>query len=279
MIKIGTWNHLEILREIPHGLILDGEEEGDILMPTKYVPKVWETGEDLYVFVYPDSEDRLVATTERPLALVDDFALLKCVDVNKTGAFVDIGLNKDILIPYREQDARLHAGESYLVRIYLDPVSNRLVGSTKIFKWLDRGKIRFDENQEVELMIFEKTDIGFKAIINQIDVGMLYHSEIFQPLEIGDRLKGYVVVTREDGKIDLSLHLQAVEKVDALTTHILDSLKANNGSLPLSDKSSPEDIYAAFQTSKKTFKRAIGALYKKKVISLTASSIHLTPED
>lgn len=275
MIKIGTWNHLEILREIAHGLVLDGEDEGDILMPSKYKPAEWAIGDDLFVFVYPDSDDRLVATTETPIAKVDDFALLECVDVNKVGAFVNIGLTKDILVPYREQEERMQAGYKYVVKIYLDKVSMRLVGTTKIYRWLDRGTVTFAENQEVELMIIEKTEIGYKAMVNQIDVGLIYNKEIFQPIKIGDKMQGYVVATRPDGKIDLSLHKPAVEKVDDLTDRILAEIEKNDGLLELTDKSDPEDIYDTFQSSKKTFKRAVGSLYKQKLITISEEGMRI----
>lgn len=279
MVNIGKWNRLTIEREIVHGLILDGEDEGDILMPTKFVPPKWEIGEEVYVFVYPDSEDRLVATTEYPLAQAGQFAFLECAQVNKTGAFLKMGLPKDLLVPYREQQNRMYEGESYVVRVYLDKVSGRLVGTTNLFKWLDRGAIKFDENQEVELIIIEETEIGYKAIINQVDVGLLYSSEVFQDLNIGDIVKGYIVETRPDGKIDLSLHKPAEEKVDDLTDRILKELENNDGTLNLHDKSDPEDIYDTFQSSKKTFKRAISSLYKQKRIRLHTDHIELVSEE
>lgn len=273
MLMIGKWNYLVVLRDTPHGLILDGEDEGDILLPTCYKPEFFDIGEELYVFIYLDSEDRLIATTQAPLAMEGEFAYLQCVDVSKVGAFVDIGLRKDILVPFREQENRMVIGSKYVVYIYLDKVSKRLVASTKLFKWLDRGKFVFQANEEVELLVIEKTDIGYKAIIDQTDVGLIYDKEIFKPIKIGEVLQGYIYFTRPDGKIDLCLHKPAQEKVKALTDIILEKLAESDGEIHLTDKSAPEDIYKMFNVSKKTFKKAIGSLYKERKIQIKDKSI------
>ena len=276
MPAIGKWNQLEILRECDHGLILEGKELGELLLPKKYVYEGCEIGTTAQVFVYPDSSDRLIATTETPLAQAGEFAYLNCVDSNRIGAFFDMGLAKDLLVPFAEQNTRINKGYSYIIYLSLDEVSQRLIGSSKLHKFLSLQGDHYFEDQEVEILAYEETEYGYKVIVNGQDRGMIYHNEIFQPVSVGSRLSAYVYLCRPDGKLDLCLQLPAERKVTELQQRILDELSSAGGSLPLSDKSSAAMIESRFQCSKKTFKRALGALYKKKAISIHPDEIQLT---
>ena len=278
-MNIGNWNRLKVIGTTDHGMLLDGgEEHGSILFPQKYVFDGCEMGETVKVFVYPDSSDRLIATTETPLALVGEFAFLECVDANRVGAFCEIGLAKQLMIPYAEQDFKMVPGESYIIHVRLDTVSQRLIGSTKLHRFLNKKGERYFEDQEVEILVYEETEIGFKVIVNQLDRGMIFHSEIFQNVKVGDQLNAYVYLTRPDGKLDLCLQLPAEKKVAQLEQVILDRLQQEGGKLPVSDKSPSEEIQKTFHCSKKTFKRALGSLYKKRHILISSSEIQLTGE-
>jgi predicted RNA-binding protein (virulence factor B family) len=277
MTQIGKLNTLQVVKEVDFGIYLDASPFGEILMPRRYVPRDTKPGDKLEVFVYLDSEDRLIASTERPLAMVGDFAFLKAVGVNAVGAFLDWGLPKDLLVPFREQKQKLEAGKTYFVYIYLDGESNRIVASAKPEKLLNRHPPDFEEGQEVDLVIFEQTDLGYKAMINNTHSGMLYKNEVFQPLEQGHKIKGYIRKIRTDQKIDLILHKPGYEKVIDLSAQILNKLKEQNGYIPLSDKSSATDIYNVFGISKKTYKQVIGSLYKSKLITIEAGGIRINP--
>lgn len=272
MASIGQWNTLEIVDRIDAGLLLDAGD-CNILMPNRYIYEGCEIGETADVFVYPDTTDRLIATTERPYAVVGEFASLRCVDLNPTGAFVELGLLKQLLVPYAMQSHELEVGKDYIVRVYLDEKTQRLVGTTKLNKYLNDETTEYVEDQEVDLLIAARTDLGYKAIINHTNWGLLYEDQVFGDLKVGHKVTGYVYMTRPDGKIDLSLHLPAEKKVEALTTQIINELDENGGTLPLSDKSPPEAIYEAFSVSKKTFKRALGSLYKDKLIMIESDKI------
>lgn len=275
MTQIGKLNTLRVVKEVDFGVYLDGPPFGEILMPRRYVPKSCKPGDDVEVFIYLDSEDRVIATTEKPFAMVGDFALLKVVGVNAVGAFLDWGLPKDLLVPFREQKQKLEVGKSYVVFIYLDADTNRIVASAKPEKFLDRSPANFEEGQEVDLVILSATDLGHKAMINKTHTGVLYKNEVFQPLEKGQEVKGYVNKIRPDGKVDLILHKPGYEKVDDISTQILNKLKENNGFIALSDKSSAESIYSMFQVSKKSYKKAIGALYRDRLITIEEEGIRL----
>ncbi len=275
MVEIGRINTLDINRETENGVYLDGQELGEILMPQKFVtPEDKEAGYAT-VFVYTDSEDRLVATTETPIAMAGEFAVLKVVATTKFGAFLDWGLPKDLLVPFGEQKADMEEGRSYLVYIYLDLQTNRIVASAKLDKFLDNTPPEYETGDEVDLIITDETDLGYKAVVNMEHWGMLYKNQVYKPLSKGDRLKGYVNKVREDEKIDLLLEKPGYEKVDAISQKILNELKENHGFMAVSDKSSPEMIKAMFGISKKNFKKAIGGLYRKRLIRFESDGIRL----
>ncbi len=275
MADIGKTNNLKIVKEVDFGIYLDGGEHGEILLPSRYVPENYKVDEYLKVFIYLDSEDRFIATTEKPYAMVGDFALLKVVSVSTVGVFLNWGLPKDLMVPFREQSPNMEEGKSYMVRIYVDKKSNRIAATTRLDRYLDNEPACFLAGEEVELLICNQTDIGYKAIINNTHWGVLYTNEVFQPLKSGQIIKGYIKKVRDDNKIDLSLHKPGYERVDDVTEIILNVLKQKGGFLPVTDKSSPETIYKLFGVSKKTYKKAIGAIYKKKLITIENDGIKL----
>ncbi len=275
MAAIGTVNELEVIKEVDFGIYLDGAQHGEILMPKRYVPQGCKVGDRIEAFIYLDSEDRLVATTERPVAMVGEFAKLKVIAVTRIGAFLDWGLPKDLLIPFREQQQKMEEGKSYLVYIYLDDESQRIAGTSKLDKCLDNIPIDYEEGEEVDLIIAGQTELGYKAIIDNSHWGMLFKNEVFQTLKIGQKIKGYIKHIREDEKIDLSLEKAGYEKIDPISESILNKLAANNGFLPLNDKTDPDTISETFQISKKNFKKAIGALYKQRIISIDEDGIRM----
>lgn len=275
MTEIGKINKLKILREVDFGVYLDGEDYGEILMPKKYLPENYKVDDFVDVFVYLDSEDRIVATTEKPYAMVEEFAFLKVVAVNEFGAFLDWGLIKDLLVPFNQQKQKMEEGESYLVYIYLDEKSERIAASSKLDKFLDKQPPDFQEGQEVDLIICNKTNIGYKAIVNNTHWGVIYKNEVFQTLSKGQKTKGYIKKIREDNKIDLNLYKQGYEKVDDSLNKILNILKEHDGFISITDKSSPEIIYEMFGLSKKTYKKIIGSLYKKRLILIEKNGIKL----
>jgi predicted RNA-binding protein (virulence factor B family) len=267
MVEIGKLNTLEVLRATEFGLFLDGGKLGDILLPKRYVSSGLRPGDTVEVFIMLDSEDRLTATTQKPFAMVDEFANLRVVSVTGIGAFLDWGLPKDLLVPFREQKLKMREGQSYMVRIYLDRASDRLVASSKLDKFLDKIDATFEPSEKVELLICAKTDLGYKAIINGTHWGVIFHNEVFQPLERGQRIEGFIKQLRPDGKIDLCLQRPGYEKVTELTDVILNHIKRQGGFMPVTGKSSPGEIYELFGVSKKTYKQSIGALYKKRLIT------------
>lgn len=267
MINIGKINTLNISEQHDTAVYLDGGASGKVLLADKKPPRNCQVGEALTVFVYLNSEGQLSATTTTPLALVDDIALLKVISLNYVGAFLDWGLPKDLLVPFSEQHHELEVGKSYLVKVFLDE-KKRIAATTKIDSFITDEAVDFTVGQKVSLLITDKTELGVKAIINNTHWGMLYGNELFQPLRKGQKLEGYIKQIREDHKIDLILQQPGYGKVLSLTDNILLKLKENGGTLMLSDKSPPEAIYAVFGVSKKVFKQAIGALYKKQLITL-----------
>ncbi len=275
MVEIGKLNTLDVNRETENGLYLDGLEHGEILMPQKFVTAEVKETESATVFVYTDSEDRLVATTETPIAMVGEFAVLKVVAVSKFGAFLDWGLPKDLLVPFREQKSDMVEGRSYLVYIYLDLQTNRIVASAKLDKFVDNTPPEYEVGEEVNLIIVDETDLGYKAIVNMEHWGILYKNQVYKQLKNGQKIKGYVNKVRFDEKIDLLLEKPGYEKVDAISEKILNELKENNGFMAVSDKTSPEMIKAMFGISKKNFKKAIGGLYRKKIILFESDGIRL----
>ncbi|MFZ2726294.1 MAG: S1-like domain-containing RNA-binding protein [Methylococcaceae bacterium] len=275
MLKIGQVNTLNIVKQHGGGFYLASATSANVLLVDKHLSTNPQIGDSLEVFVYVDSEGHLAATTIIPLAQVDDIAYLKVVALNYTGAFLDWGLPKNLLLPFGEQHHEVEVGRSYLVKVLLDD-KNRLVATTKIDKYLEEEATEFNAGDKVSLMIADKTELGIKAIVNNQYWGLLYNNEVFQPLHKGQAIDGYIKALREDNKLDLSLYpIGYKQKVLSLTDTILEKLKLNNGVLNLSDKSPPELIYHHFGVSKKAFKQAIGALYKQKLIVIDEDGIRL----
>lgn len=276
MIKIGQINSLEVIRKADFGVFLDGDDYGSVLLPNKHVPEGTELGDHIEVFLYFDSESQLAATIDKPIAQVGEWGLMKIEGINQTGAFVNWGIKeKDLLIPFSEQRARFTAGQNILVYVYTDKASGRIVGTTKFNKWLDKTPANYEVNEEVDLIIAERSQLGYKAIVNGKHWGMIFPSDVFGKLFIGKKLKGYIKQVREDGKIDLSLQKVGVAKMDDLSSKIIDLLEKKGGFLPLNDKSSPEAIFDAFRTSKGTYKKTIGGLYKQGKIVIEKDGIRL----
>lgn len=269
MAQLGRINTLKINRKSDFGLYLIDEEGNEILLPNRYVAPDMHIGDEIDVFVYKDSEDRITATTETPKAQVGEFALLRVVATNSAGAFLDWGLPKDLLVPFREQKMRMQTGRSYIVYVYVDYNSDRIVASAKIDKFLDNRPADYHQGDPVEILIAQRTDMGYKVIIDNLHSGIIYHNEIFKEINIGDRMEAYIKSVREDGKIDVTLADRADRRTMELADKILMHLMSHGRRMILTDKSSPEAIKAAFECSKKDFKKAIGHLYKKKLITLS----------
>ncbi|OWP84305.1 GntR family transcriptional regulator [Flavobacterium davisii] len=277
MIEIGKYNTLKILRSTAVGLYLtDGEK--DVLLPNKYVPKQYEIEEEIEVFVYLDHEERPVATTLEPYIFLNEFSLLRVSYVNKFGAFMNWGLEKDLFVPFKEQARPMEEGKRYLVYMYLDQQTNRLVGSSRLNQFLNNQDMNLENGEEVDLIISHISDTGINVIINEKHKGLIYKNEIFEDLRTGDRIVGYIKNIRPDGKIDVSRHPLGFERIDTSAQKIIDELKAGRGVLKLHDNSSPDDIKTILQMSKKTFKKAIGILYKQKMIELKPDGIYLLKE-
>ncbi len=273
MLQIGKINSLKIVKQQGADIYLGSETSNKVLLIDR-LPANHQADEPLDVFVYVDTEGHLAATTRIPAAQADDIAYLPVVSVNYVGAFLDWGLAKDLLVPFSEQHLDMEVGKSYLVKLFLDDKS-RVLATTKINRFLSETSVYFKVGEKVHLIIAESTDLGVKAIINNSHWGMLYHNELFQTVQIGQQLEGYIKQIREDLKIDLTLYPPGYKLVGSLTDTILAKLQANGGELQLSDKSPPEAIYAAFGVSKKVFKQAIGALYKDHKIILEKTAIKL----
>lgn len=274
MIKVGEYNELEIVKQLDFGIYL-GKENVEILMPTKWIPKGAKIGDVLNVFIFRDSDDRLIATTVKPFAIANTFAFLEVKQVNNIGAFLDWGMDKDLLVPFREQAVRMEPGKSYVVYVYADEETDRLIGSTKLLKFIERDDVRVQDGDVVDLLIYSQTELGYNAIVNNLYSGLIYKNEIFENIRIGDQLQGYVKNVREDNKIDLSLQKSGFELVDDVKWRILNLIKTENGFLALNDDSTPEEIKAKLQISKKAFKKAIGALYRERLVTLTDKGVQL----
>ena len=268
-MKIGNYNTLTIARAVDFGFYLVNDEGQEVLLPKRYVTDDMEIGQSITVFVYNDSENRPVATTERPYAVVGDFALMRVKAVNAVGAFLDWGLvAKDLLVPFREQRVRMLAGRSYIVHVYLDEESGRIVASAKLDRFLSAQKPRYYHRQKVDVLIVQRTELGYKVVINDCHWGIIYQNELYNDVNIGERHTGFIKQVRDDGKIDVTLSMIEKMRVDSLGDRILSYLKENEGSMALNDKSSPEEIMHVFHCSKKDFKKALGLLYKQHQISL-----------
>ena len=280
-LKLGDYNILKVVKEAkrpnPHsfnneetfGIFLDGGHEGDILMPKKYVPEGTKVGDMIECFLYLDQDERLIATTEKPIAKANEFAFLECSWVNEYGAFLDWGLMKDVFCPFREQKRKMEIGNSYIVHIHLDEESYRIVASAKIENYFSQEKPAYRHGEEVEIMIWQKTDLGFKVIIDNKYLGLIYQGQIFKHVTTGDRMTGYIDNIRPDGKIDVTLQPTGRKLTADFAETLLEYLHDNNGVCPLGDKSDAEDIKRTFQVSKKTFKKAVGDLYKRRLITIT----------
>lgn len=284
MIEIGKYNTLTILRDTKVGLFLGNEivdPEGihDILLPNKYVPNQFEIGDELTVFVYLDHEERPVATTLEPYILLNEFALLRVNYVNQVGAFMDWGMEKDILVPFKEQARPMEKGKRYLVFLYMDEKTNRLVASSKTNQFLNNESLTVENGEEVDLIVSHITEIGINVIINERHKGLVYKDEVYDDaIRTGDRLRGYIKTIRPDNKIDVSLHKLGYQNIEPNAQKILDELKASRGFLRLNDSSHPEDIKTVLKMSKKTFKKAIGSLYKDRKIEMKDDGIYLISE-
>lgn len=275
MAELGKTQTLRVSRESPIGVFLDAGRLGEVLLPRREVPQGCEVGSELEVFLYTDSEDRTIATTRRPRAQAGQCASLRVVQVNHAGAFLDWGLPKDLLVPFGEQRVPMREGNSYVVFIYVDKPSGRLVATSKLERWLSEDGSDFKANQPVDLFISARTDMGYKAVVNQSHLGLIYKTEVLQPLKIGQKLKGFVRRVREDGRLDLGLQLQGQQVRDDLGEKILAHLADNEGRSSLCDRSSPEEIYATYKVSKGNYKKALGGLMKQGKIEIHPDHITL----
>lgn len=277
MAAIGRYNSLQITKYTDFGLYLDGGVDGEILLPKRYIPKgeELEVGDWLNVFVYLDSEDRLIATTQKPKVQVGGFASLKVVEINRVGLFLDWGLPKDLLLPHSEEKRPLQVGDYCVVYVYLDQRTRRITATARLDRHLDKTQVRYETGQEVDLLVVEKTDMGFKAIINNEHWGLIHNNEVFKFLRGGMRERGFIREVRADGKISLSLQPLGREAASSLSEQILAKLREAGGQLLLSDKSSPEQISSLFGVSKGNFKKAIGGLYKQGLIVIESDRIRL----
>lgn len=278
-INLGAYNTLEVVRRADFGLYLDGGDEGDILLPKKYVPAGTKVGDTLTVFVYLDGEERLVATTETPLAQVGDFAYLEVAWVNKYGAFLKWGLLKDLFCPFREQKMRMQVGHGYIVHVHIDEESYRIVASAKVEHYFAERPRDYHHGDEVDVLIWQKTDLGFKVIIDNEYPALVYEDQVFKDVRTGDRMKGYIGTVRPDGKIDVTLQRTGREQVLDFADTLLAYIKSHDGYCDLGDKSDAADIKARFEVSKKVFKRAVGDLYRQRIITIADDGLRLVTED
>lgn len=276
-MQIGQVNNLTILRRTSVGFYL-GDEESDVLLPNKYVKPFWKVGDEIQVFIYKDSEDRLIATTRIPYLLLNTYAYLKVKEVNRYGAFLDWGLEKDLMVPYSEQQRKMMVGNRYFVYLLEDTKTNRLIASAKLHKWFKKEH-EYKAGDEIEIMVWQRADAGFYVIINNSHRGMMYENEIFRKIRIGEKLPAFVKNIRPDGKIDVSLQKQGYANIEPNAAKILAAIESGGGYLPLHDKSDPITIQNQLNMSKKTFKKAVGALYKKRLIKLEKKGISLAEKE
>jgi predicted RNA-binding protein (virulence factor B family) len=273
--EVGKILELEALKETPQGVYLVTDTDEEILLPNKYVPQDLQMGDMVEVFIYTDSEDRPIATTLDPKIKMNEFAFLKVVDVNQYGAFLDWGMEKDLLLPFSEQQATVEATKRYLVYMYKDEVTNRLVATTKLGKYVKENKVEINIGDKVDLLVSGETEIGFKVIVNNLHYGMVFKSELYKELNVADKLTGYLQRIRADNRLDITLNSAKLNDVETLANEIYERLLKAKGSLPISDKSSPELVKKEFQVSKKAFRRALGLLYSERKITITPESIDL----
>ena len=280
-LQIGRTCQLKVNRQVEFGFYLDGGEQyGEVLLPNGEIrPDIdVHIGEPLEVFLYLDTEERIVATTHMPLAQVGDFAYLEVAWVNNFGAFLHWGPLKDLFVPFREQKMKMMKGHSYIVHVHLDPETYRIMASAKVEHFLSQDFPPYHTGDQVELLIWQKTDLGLKAIVDGRYGGLLYDTQMFRTLRTGDRVKGYISQVRPDGKLDLSLQCPGQRGVENFSAQLLQHLQMNGGQTPLGDKSPAEEIYALFGVSKKVFKKAVGDLYRQRLIEISDTGIRLTPQ-
>lgn len=275
MVQVGKFNRLQVIKQVDFGVFLDGGKFGNILLPKRYVPENTQIGDELEVFIYLDSEDEIIATTEKPKVTVGQCAYLKVTDVNRVGAFLDWGLPKDLMVPYNEQSHPMEVDKSYVVYVYLDDHTQRIVASSRLSRHLREESTYFKPQQAVDLQICGRSDMGYKAVINNTHLGLLFKDDAFKPLRYGSRTKGYIKSIRSDGKINVSLQLPPIQQRELLTEQIISHLQARGGVSDLTDKSAPDDIYRQFNVSKGTYKKALGSLYKAKRILIESDRITL----
>ncbi|MBL4594422.1 MAG: GntR family transcriptional regulator [Flavobacteriales bacterium] len=275
MKEIGETLELEALKDTPQGIYLITDEEQEILLPNKYVPSDLKIGDKIEVFIYTDSEDRPIATTLEPKVKLNQCAFLKAVDVNQYGAFFDWGMEKDLLVPFSEQYTRVNGGKTYLIYLYKDEVTNRMVGTTKMGRFIRKNKLEIKTGEQVDLLVSGETEIGYKVIVNNKHYGMVFKNEVFKKINIGDKLTGYLQRVRKDDKLDITLNSSSLSDIEVLSNKIYERLLKEEGKLNFSDKSAPEVIYKEFQVSKKAFRRAVGLLYKDRKIIITPEEITL----
>ena len=275
-IRLGDYNRLRVVKEVDFGVYLDGFDEGEILLPTRYVPKGLKPGDELEVFIYLDQDERLIATTERPLVKVGEFACLEVSWVNQYGAFLNWGLMKDLFCPFSEQKKKMELGSYHMVHVHIDEESYRIVASARIERYLSKETADYYHNEAVDLLVWQKTEMGYKVIINNEHQGLVYSNQVFRPIHIGEKIKGYIGQVRPDGKIDVMLQpsgrQQTIDFADTLTDYLI----SHGGKCPYGDKTDPETIKEVFGVSKKTFKRAVGDLYRKRFIIIDDEGLHLT---
>lgn len=275
MINIGEYNTLKILRDTDPGLFLGDDEDNDVLLPNKYVPEQFEIGDELSVFVYLDHEERPVATTLKPHIKPGEFALLRCNYTNEFGAFLDWNLEKDLFCPFKEQAFKMRKGDWYLVYCYMDEETDRLVASSKTNSFLSNKELSVKQFDEVDLIVSHPSEIGMNVIVNELHLGLIFKDDLFKEISVGDRLKGIVKKIRPDNKLDISLGQIGYRNIEPNAKLILQELEDNSGFLALTDKSDPEEIKEILQMSKKVFKKALGSLYKQRVITLKEDGIYL----
>ncbi len=275
MAELGKLNTLTVLKKLDFGIYLDGGDLDEILLPRRYVPEGCSVGDELEVFIYLDSEDMLIATTETPKAMVGECAFLKVIEVNRVGAFLDWGLPKDLLVPFGEQQKPMQVGESYVVYLYVDPASERIAGSSTLDKFLGDTSPYYKEQQPVDLLICGRTDLGYKAVVDGGTIGLLFNSDVFKPISIGQTMKGFIKHIREDKKLDLCLQLVSREALDDLSEKVLAFIKAEGGKTSMTEKSPPDVIAKQFGVSKSSYKKALGKLYKKRLILIEKTHLEL----
>lgn len=280
MIELGKYNVLKVLRRTTVGLFLGDAEGNEVLLPNKFIEnKIISIDDEITVFIYKDSEDRLIASTDTPKILVNEFAYLFVTDVNQNGAFLDWGMERDLFVPFREQGKKMEEDRCYMVYMYLDEKSDRLVASSKINRFLDNANHTFEEGDEVDIMIWDVTTLGVSVIINKRYKGLIFHNDIFTHLAIGETRKAYIKTVREDDQLDVILQKPGYDAVEPNAQLILERLKNSDGFLALTDKSDPNLIYRELEMSKKLFKKAIGTLYRRKLITLEEEGVRLIKKD